>query len=143
CPIGLILRRNRAFQYARRGRAWLELRITRAVELVIVRDLPLFACEPGQHAAFDRREIPTDEYVSRSCADHRARHIARHCERGAERTDPLHIAAADSIDGGVQIVELHSLQILRLIAATAPPSRARAMEEKAPTQPVIDVDACQ
>ena len=118
----------------------LEFRIAGLVVFTIGLELPFLVCEPGQHAAFDGGEIAGDELMPGRRADDTALHVAGDGQRSAELANARSVAGEDGIDGGIEILGLRALQILRLIAAAAPPAGVGGMEAQASAQSVVGVD---
>ena len=86
-------------------------------------ELPILASNPGQNTALDRAEIGADQCPPGRRNDHAAAAIAHHGERA--RIQFLHvriIAGGDRSDGGVEIFDDRTLQVLRLEALAAPTS---------------------
>jgi hypothetical protein len=73
-------------------------------------------------------------------ADHTSLHVAGNGQWSAELANAFSVAGEDGIDGGIEILGFRALQILRLIAAAAPPSSVGGMEAQAPAQPAVGVD---
>ena len=117
-------------------------RIARGVIAAIRIKLPLFASDPGQDAAFDAREIGADQHVTGRRNDHRAAAVADHGQR--LRIQPGHvliIAGRYRGDGGVNILDDRTLQVLRLVSFTGPAASGCAVVAKCAAHTMIRTGA--